>query len=319
MKRATLVRIVVALAVVLVAVTATIAVVSAMQANGLIASLNGRNATSNDSGGAGLRITVLPAPADGPGEETPIPDPKAEGPPVNLGSPAIEHIISNTLSLSAYVPPPPYAVTALTPGLDIDAAAGLMASIVQVQDADGNPVAVDIKSYAATLSYNGTLMNVLGVRHDALFPGSESIDNMAGATDFDGTASAGVATPCQLSFLTLRLIGSALQPATATLTFSDIRDPDGNGISPLTPVLENTFLRGDAKADGQVKIGDALFICQYLVGLRDIGEGLDKVEPVNAASVKHDDGFDKIGIGDALYIAQYKVGLRDANFNFTVD
>jgi len=311
---------VVALAVVLVAVTATIAFVSAMQGNGLIASLNGRNATSNDSGGAGLRITVLPAPADGPGEETPISDPKAEVTPGNPSSAAIEHIISNTLSLTAKVeeppPPPPYAITALTPGLDIVDAAGSTASIVQVQDADGNPVAVDIKSYAATLSYNGALINVLGVRHDALFPGSESIDNVGGTTDFDGTASAGVAYPCELSFLTLRLTGSALQPATAALTFSDIRAPEGNAISQITPLPENTFLRGGAKADGEVKIGDALFICQYLVGLRDIGEGLDKVAPVNAASVKHDGEFDKIGIGDALYIAQYMVGLRDANFNF---
>ena len=216
------------------------------------------------------------------------------------------------------VGPPPYAVTALTPGSDVDDAAGSMASIVQVQDAAGNPVAVNVKSYAATLNYNGALINVLGVRHDALFPGSETIDNAGGSADFDGTASVSAAYPCSLSFLTLRLTGSALQPATAALTFLDIRDPDGNAISQLTPLPENTFLRGDAKADGEVKIGDALFICQYLVGSRDIGEGLDKVEPVNAASVKHNGDFDKIGIGDALYIAQYKVGLRDANFNFTV-
>lgn len=72
MKRATLIRVVAALAVILVVVTATAAIVSAMRPN----------VTSNDSAGAGLRITVLPAPS----------------------SP--EQKVSNTLFLSVNVIPP---------------------------------------------------------------------------------------------------------------------------------------------------------------------------------------------------------------------
>ena len=62
-------------------------------------------------------------------------------------------------------------------------------------------------------------------------------------------------------------------------------------------------------------MADALFMAQHLVGLRDIGEGLDKVNAVNAASVKQDGAFDVISSADILLIAQRAVGLRDNCFD----
>jgi len=202
------------------------------------------------------------------------------------------------------------AATALTPQLDSDGAAGCMASIVQGQDAQGNFVVANIKSYTAALSYNGTLINVLEVRHQSEFPGAETIDNSSGSAGFNGTASEGVATPCDVAFLTLRLTGALGQPATVRLTFSNIYDPNGNLIHQLTPVPERQFLRGDATGDGEVNIRDFIYIVQYLAGLRDVGEGLGKVHPVNAASVKHDGEYDVISFSDAWHLLRYLAAQR---------
>lgn len=211
-------------------------------------------------------------------------------------------------SLSATVTVVPLAedaVTALTPQLDSDGAAGCMVGIVKVQDAEGRPVAAKIKSYKATLTYDGGLINVLEVRHGSVFPGAHTIDNLHGSAEFNGTASEGVATPCDVAFLTLRLTGALGQPATVRLTFSNIYDPSGNLIYQLTPVPERQFIRGDATGDGEVNIRDVIYIVQYLAGLRDVGEGLGKVNPVNAASVRHDGEYDVISFSDAWYLLRY--------------
>ena len=197
------------------------------------------------------------------------------------------------------------AVTALSPQLDPDGAAGCMGSIVEGQDAQGNSVVANIKSYAAALSYNSSLINISEVRHQSMFPGADVIDNLSGSAGFNGTASAGVPTPCDVAFLTLRLIGPMGQPATVTLTFSNIYDPNGNLINQLSPVPEGQFVRGDATGDGHVNVRDFVYIVQYLAGLRDAGEGPGKVNPVNAASVRHDGEYDVISFSDAWYLIQY--------------
>jgi hypothetical protein len=73
-----------------------------------------------------------------------------------------------------------------------------------------------------------------------------------------------------------------------------------------------TFLRGDATGDGTVNIFDAMFIANKVVGIR----GLDTVNALNAASVKHDGLGDVINIFDSMYIAQYVVRLRGANYEW---
>ena len=74
------------------------------------------------------------------------------------------------------------------------------------------------------------------------------------------------------------------------------------------------LLRGDARADGNITIADALFIAQYLVGMHpactDVVDN-SCLHSVNAGSVRHDGAFDKKTIADALFIAQDLVGLKD--------
>jgi len=54
-----------------------------------------------------------------------------------------------------------------------------------------------------------------------------------------------------------------------------------------------------------------MFIAQYLAGNRP----LSQLNPLNAASVKHDSGGkDAITIADAMFIAQYLAGLRNSLF-----
>ncbi len=70
--------------------------------------------------------------------------------------------------------------------------------------------------------------------------------------------------------------------------------------------------RGDAQSNGNVNITDAMFVAQYVVGLRGLEEGFNII---NGASVKHDGTeYDRIDITDAMFIAQYKVGIRDEYF-----
>ncbi len=61
---------------------------------------------------------------------------------------------------------------------------------------------------------------------------------------------------------------------------------------------------------------DALFIAQYLAGLRGLGEGDGGVSAVNAATPRNDSPANgsEITITDALYIAQMLAGLRDAGY-----
>ena len=208
-----------------------------------------------------------------------------------------------------------YTVTTLTPRLDTDNAAGSMLTIVKIQDSNDNPITARIESYEATLNYNGNLINALDVHHQSGFLGTETIDNAGGTTEFSGIYPSGIATAASfdMAFVTLRLTGTVNQPVTVALTLTNIRDSEGNVIDQLTPVPEVQFLRGDAKADGKVNIRDAIYIMQYLAGVRDIGHGLDKVHPVNAASVKHDGKCDVINLSDAIYIIQYVLGWRGPN------
>ena len=112
--------------------------------------------------------------------------------------------------------------------------------------------------------------------------------------------------------IVVRLTGDALISYNLTVEFNEIIAYD---FPELNVSEENpnalTLLRGDTNNDGVVNIVDAMFIAQYIVGIRE----LDTINAVNAASVNHDGSSgDIINIVDAMFIAQYIVGLRDANF-----
>ena len=102
-----------------------------------------------------------------------------------------------------------------------------------------------------------------------------------------------------------------------TAAITSLTDADGNSISVTSDLVQN-FLRGDARADGVINIADALFIAQFLVGLRaECTEVVDTncMHPVNGASVKHDGAFDEKTVVDALFIAQLLVAIRDEFYN----
>jgi PKD repeat protein len=214
------------------------------------------------------------------------------------------------------------AETGISKGLDASGQAQVDASIIRVfTPQTGNTVTVDkgIAGYAARFSYDGTRINILNVFGGGYpFDGvpTFNIDNGAGLTTFaTAQTKAEPQPPITLGYMTIRLVGSAEEDATLTLSFPEIRDGNGNAIS-QEATATNTFRRGDARADGKVDISDVLRICQYVVGLSTLGESLGQVHPINAACVRHDDTGDKITMSDALYVAQYLVGIRDANYNF---
>ena len=153
---------------------------------------------------------------------------------------------------------------------------------------------------------------------DLPFPIAAAIDNISGSVTINGSDPTGVQWPADLGHALTRLIGSASQPCSVQIAITDLSDDGGDSIA-VTPLsLSQTVQRGDARADGTVDIADALFIAQYLVGLREactVTVTNSCLHSVNAASVSHDGAFDKNTIADALFIAQYLVRLRDEFYN----
>jgi hypothetical protein len=122
--------------------------------------------------------------------------------------------------------------------------------------------------------------------------------------------------PIELFRLYPWLIGSKDNAYTITLHFDAITKVGGGDI-PQSADVTKTFRRGDANNSGLVTITDALFIAQYLAGLRTLGEATDQVSPLNAATPRNDSttAGSSITITDALYIAQMLAGLRDGFYN----
>lgn len=187
-----------------------------------------------------------------------------------------------------------------------------------------------ILSYDAEATYDGNLINILdpnGVRGgDVPFDAAptQNIDNSTtGITTFtDTTATTSTQPPITLAKLVVVLVGCKNQPATLTVTINDVRSVDFPAESIPGDTVVKTFLRGDARADGNVNVADALFVAQYLAQLRSIGE--DPVggpyaltHPINGGSAKDDVGGNKVNVADALFIAQVLAVLRDECYILT--
>ncbi len=229
--------------------------------------------------------------------------------------------------------PPPSAakaVASLRTAVDVwlpenDSAAGVAIGIPQVVDAStGLPLPnVLLGAYAASLTYPPDpplppdFIAVLGCRLKPPFEtgACNTSGDPNGIVILSGLAPQGAPWPVDpLAFVPLRLLGCVQNVGTVTLTFSQVVDVNGDPLDPGPPVVR-TFRRGDAKPDGVVAISDVLYIRQYLVGLRPLGDGPGQVNAVNAASVKQDGAFDKITTADVLYLAQLLVGMRDGCFS----
>ncbi|MBI4234125.1 MAG: hypothetical protein HY686_06775 [Chloroflexi bacterium] len=211
----------------------------------------------------------------------------------------------------------PQARPTFRAGVDQDGAGGLAFAIQLLQPQTGLPQSDwKIKSYSASLDYPGSPVSTLEVRLKPPFEtGTVVIDNPTGTAQFSASAAQGVTPPLDpVAFATLRLGGCTTDAVTITPAITEVLDGNGSPLPVEQPALK-TFRRGDAKANGIVDMADALFIAQYIAGLRGLGEDVTRVNAVNASSVKQDGAFDKITAADVLLIAQRAVGQRDDCFN----
>ncbi|MBI4331987.1 MAG: hypothetical protein HY673_11965 [Chloroflexi bacterium] len=137
-----------------------------------------------------------------------------------------------------------------------------------------------------------------------------------GRTNITGfQAGAAPNPPAELFRLYPWITGSKDTAYTVTVHFNLVSRVGGGEVSQAGDVTK-TFRRGDANNNGEVTITDALFIAQYLAGLRSLGEAGDQVNPVNSATPMNDSATagSSIAIQDAMYIAQMLAGLRDASY-----
>ncbi|MFC2022586.1 hypothetical protein ACFLTL_00270 [Chloroflexota bacterium] len=171
------------------------------------------------------------------------------------------------------------------------------------------PIPGDIGSYSATATTPPEI-EILGVR--GVTPYDSPTFNPGTGVFSASSVSPEQPTHSPVAKLVLRLNGSCLAASLLQVAFQEIISATDPGINvPEESPNSLSFLRGDARdSDGVVNIVDAMFIAQYTVGLRTLGE----INGVNAACVRHDTPGDKTNIVDAMFIAQYTVGLRDENF-----
>jgi len=160
----------------------------------------------------------------------------------------------------------------------------------------------------------------MNVRENAPFsPFVPSLNIEGGSKTTFATSQSGSTpqAPVTVAYVVPSLTGSKDVAYDATLTFTSVSGGSGEVISPGTAVTVGNLMRGNVRDNDTVTISDALFIAQYLAGLRSLGTGANAVNHLNAASVKRDTGTggEQITIADALLIAQMLAGLRDASFN----
>lgn len=211
-----------------------------------------------------------------------------------------------------------WAELSLVPALDASGYAVVRAGIDGGKDATGQSQTISdgIGAYDAYMTYEAAGVTVTSVSGIAPFSSpTVELNALSGTrTDF-GQASSAAVPPLGVANLRLRLQESKDSDYVVTLNYGTITRGNGTAISQAGPATLS-FRRGDARADGEVSITDALFIAQYLAGKRGLGNDTTTVNPVNAASVSHNDATgDKITIVDAMFIAQMLAGLRDASFN----
>ena len=199
-----------------------------------------------------------------------------------------------------------------------DGAAGIIAQVTRVIDGAGNETATLLGSFQAQLTYDGTCINILDVRELDFSISNLIISNPTGVTTFAGSSSNGVLAPADLAQALTSLVGGNQRECAIAFDVTSLTDQAGTALDVVSQGSSISVRRGDARADGVISIADALFIAQYLVGLR--AACTDTVDTtclhsVNAASVRQDVAADQKTIADALFIAQYLVGLRDEFFN----
>jgi hypothetical protein len=222
-------------------------------------------------------------------------------------------------SVTVEVMPGVIAEPSLSPFQDpADGATGIRLGIARVYDSStGTDVATPLASFQSTLFYDSSCVNILGIRPLGFTATALDIDNPSGMTTFDGIAAPPVAAPNSLYHAVARLVGSNQVPCAVTVDLDSILDGAGNPVLAPDTSIQN-LRRGDARADGVIDVADALFIAQYLAGLRPactLTVDTACLHSVNAGSVRQDGAFEKKTIADARYIAQHLMGRRDEFYN----
>jgi|GEM_PF-1812627 hypothetical protein len=218
------------------------------------------------------------------------------------------------------------AETDLVAAQDVDDVAlptGVKPTIDLIKDfGSGDPLPTrKISSYEANITFPPSQAQATDCRLKAPF--DEGVTDCAissGLVHMQATSFAsgsGTAAPIDpLAFVALRLTGSNNPVSgltTVDLNFVEIKDEFDGLVNQESPPDTRTFLRGDALANGNISISDALFIAQHLVApvFRPAGEAGGEVNPVNAGSVNDDSPNDVISLADAILIAQFLVGNVD--------
>jgi len=222
-------------------------------------------------------------------------------------------------SFVAVLPSHSEAVATLVPAVGQDGRAVLEVKIDRVRNALTNVDVAQpgaIQNFSAQADYNPDLVNVLAIRGAASFASpSADIQNDAGGATFGGSQTLAAAQgPVTLAQILARITGSSADSHILSVSLDALDDGSGNIALDAVPCIR--LKRGDAKPDGKIDISDALFVAQFLAGLRPAGDANNQVNVLNGASVRQDgDGGDTLNITDALFIAQHLAGLRDASFN----
>lgn len=201
-------------------------------------------------------------------------------------------------------------------------AAGLLLTASRIFDADSGLDLPDPKigTFQVEMSYDGTCLSVLGdgISSNDIGITAVNVDDEAGLAIFNAISASGAAAPATLAFVPLRLVGSAIDVCSLDIAFTQLFDTEGTGIGVDGTGFSWVFQRGDARADGEITIADAMFLSQYLAGIRPGCTDevtLTCVQIVNGSSVRHDDTAEKLTVTDALFVAQLLVELRDAGFD----
>ncbi len=186
-----------------------------------------------------------------------------------------------------------------------------------------------IGGYDFTLTYppgtTGNAVNMMAVAGVAPFnaPVYGNLPSTSGSLSINGfQTTSHPQAPTTLARVAPRIIGSSDVAHTITLTFTSLVDVASGANIPADGAKTYTVRRGDARADGFITISDALFVAQYLAGLRGLGEDppggpYNNVNAINGASARLEPTAtgEQLTITDALFIAQLLAHLRDSSFN----
>jgi len=269
----------------------------------------------------GYAFSPTPTPSPAP-TSTPTPSPTPTPTPTPGPTPTP---ITPFPTVTTTPTPSIQAIPGFAQSVSFDGTARLDVRINRVRNpnTDANVMAPGgIAAYYFTLSYpgggTGNAVNILNAEGVSPFlPASFNILNATGTTRVSAfQVEAAPQAPITLARVAPRILGSSGVSHDIVLSFTNLLDgTDGSNI-PQDSSRTFTVRRGDARNDGVINIADALFIAQYLAGLRGPGETTSLVHVVNAASIKTDNPTgDQVTISDALLVAQMVVGLRDDSFN----